>query len=126
EANGLEETVRGVFLRYEYQQMDARLIGVDIDAQFGITDKLGYFGKLSMVDGRETDSGRALVDIPATNTSHQLVFHEPEWQNLKLSLRGDAVFTKKRYPDDNFSIKVLDKGVYEEKLVDISTPPKGY
>jgi len=126
EVNGLEETVRGVFLRYEYQQMDSRLIGVDVDADYTFNENFSYFGKFSMVDGRETRSGRAIVDIPATNMSHNLTYHNHEWHDLHLGLRGDFHFTKKRYPDDNFTIKVLEDGQYEDRLVDISTPPKGY
>lgn len=123
---GLEETVRGVFLRYEYQQKDAHLLGLDADASYQFNKNFSYFGKLSMVDGKETRSKRALLDIPATNLSQNITYTHDKWHNLTMRLKGDANFTKKHYPNDNFEINVLDEGVYESKRVDISTPPKGY
>lgn len=126
EPTGLEETVRGVFLKYEYQQNDAQLLGLDVDAAYQINDHFSYRGKFSTVDGREIDSHRALIDIPATNMSHAVSYQNEKWHHLTLTLKGDAVFKKQNYPDDNFTIKVLDNGVYENQLVDISTPPSGY
>lgn len=126
EPNGLEETVRGVFLRYEYQQQDVRLLGLDLDADFQFDKNFGYRGTFSTVDGRETKSGRALIDIPATNIANTITYRNHSWHKLTLSLRGEATFKKNHYPDDNFSIKVLNDGVYEDQLVDISTPPNGY
>lgn len=126
EPHGLEETVRGTFLKYTYRQNDARLLGLDLDANYKFTDNFSYQGKFSMVDGRETGSHRPLIDIPATNMSHAITYQNHKWNQLTLTLRGEAVFTKKNYPNDNFNIKVLDEGNYHSELVDISTPPKGY
>src|SRR5690625_4393011 len=123
---GLEETVRGVFLKYEYQQNNARLMGMDIDVNYQFHPDFAYQGKFSTVDGRETKSGRALLDIPATNMHHSISYQNQKWHDLTLTLRGDGVFKKNRYPDDNFDIKVLNDGVYQDELVDISTPPEGY
>lgn len=126
EPKGLEETVRGVFLRYEYQQNDVRLLGLDLDANYRISDHFNYRGKFSTVDGRETGSERALFDIPATQLSQAFSYQNYSWHNLNLTVRGKANLKKQNYPDDNFRIKVLDNGVYQEELVDISSPPSGY
>lgn len=127
EPDGLEETVRGSFLRYQYQQVNARLLGLDVDLDYQFNKNFAYQGKFSTVDGRETgNSHRALIDIPATNMSHAISYQNQSWHQLAFTLRGEATFRKKHYPDDNFTIRMLEDGKYQDREVDISTPPKGY
>ncbi len=126
EPRGVQKTVRGAFLKYKYQQNDARLIGMDVDVNYKFNKHFSYHGNFSTVDGREIDSDRPLIAIPPTNTSHTLTYKNPDWHQLTVSLHGNAVFTKQHYPNDNFYIKVIENGSYQNKLVDISTPPKGY
>lgn len=125
EPNGLEETVRGVFLRYQYKQNNVSLLGLDVDANYKLNHNFSYHGKFSTVDGKETKTHRPLIDIPATNTTHSITYHN-QWHQATLTLRGDAVFKKQDYPDNNFNIKIRENGTQVNTLVDISTPPDGY
>src|SRR5699024_4211753 len=99
---GVQETIRGAFLRYNYQQVDAGLLGLDLDLSYRFNSHFSYRGSLSMVDGQETASNRPLIGIPATNTRHELSYTIPNWHQFRLSLTGQAVFTKQQYPNDNF------------------------
>lgn len=126
EPKGLEETIRGVFLRYAYRQRDARLLGLDIDVNYQFDEYFSWHGKFNTVDGRDTNSKRALLDIPATNMVHSWTYHHEDWNDLAITLNGDWTFKKQNYPNDNFEIQVLEDGQYHTKIVDISTPPKAY
>ena len=47
----IRETIRGNFQVWEYRQTDAKLLGVDIDASFSISDKINLNHQLSIVKG---------------------------------------------------------------------------
>ncbi|MEO2060306.1 MAG: TonB-dependent receptor [Mesonia sp.] len=126
EPSGVETTVRGAFPVWEYQQVDARIFGVDLDWSYGISKRFNYFGKFAYINGKNTDNNSYLINMPPANLSNTISYQNYEWHQLKLSLTGNYVAQQKNYPDNNFYYDVLENGSYTNTLVDVSTPPKAY
>ncbi len=126
EPTGVESTIRGAFPVYEYNQIDARLFGIDVDASFQFNQHFIYTGRFSYVKGENVKTREPLIDIPAANTYNGITYSNKSWHDLGITLRSDWVFKQNDYPDNNFYYDVLEDGQYVSTLVDISTPPHGY
>ncbi len=124
--DGFEETIRGVFLRYQYTQNDAQMWGVDAQMLYQFAQHWQYETKFSTITGQHTQLNRPLVAMPTTKWFNGLQYSRPDWHQLQLSVQTEINFEKQDYPDDNFTIRLLDNGVYRDALVDISTPPETY
>ena len=121
-----ENTIRGAFPVWEYQQTNALLTGIDIDSQWKISEHWQHRLTLSYVNGRDISNDDALIDMPPLNFNNRIQFTKKEWYDLTLELQSEVVFTQKQYPDNNFTTNIIVDGVFTPVVVDISTPPSGY
>ncbi|MDT0294081.1 TonB-dependent receptor [Mesonia ostreae] len=123
---GVETTIRGAFPVWEYEQVDARMFGVDIDWKYQISKQFAYRGSFAYVNGRDIKNEEDLIQMPPVNFSNTIRFQHEKWHQLQLNLTGDYVARQHQYPDHNFKYDVLENGSYVSTLVDVSTPPKDY
>ena len=126
EPTGLEQGIRGAFPVWEYRQVNARLMGVDISANYDFAKNLNYRTSLAYVYGEDRDNQEALIDMPPVNWSNGIAFKKKEWNNLLLGLQSELVFTQNRFPDNDFVANVPVDGEFVPTVVAISQPPKGY
>lgn len=117
---------RGPFPVWEYKQVNARLFGVDFTADYDFAKNLNWHSTAAFVYGDDLTNDTALIDMPPMNFNNSISFRKTSWNNLVLSLKNETVLTQKRYPNNDFSIDVLDTGEPVSTLVEISKPPKGY
>ncbi|MBC9796881.1 TonB-dependent receptor [Sinomicrobium weinanense] len=126
EPTGSEQTIRGAFPVWEYKQVNARLLGIDLDASYRFLDHWTFTHKFSYVYGKDITRNRPLIDIPPANTSNRITFSKPEWKNLRLTLRSDYFFRQNEFPNNNFPVRLPENGEYVDRELDISTPPSAY
>ena len=124
EPTEIQQTVRGNFQVWEYRQTDARLLGVDVDASYAITANFRYNHQFSLVKGYDRSRDEALINIPSVNTKNGLVYQNPDFRNLRLTLQSEYVFRQNEYPDNNFEVFVPESQTME--TVDVSTPPEAF
>lgn len=124
EPTDVQQTIRGNFQVWEYRQTDARLIGLDLDASFDISDNFEFVHQFSWVKGKDTTRDDALINMPPVNTTNELLYKNESWNNLRLSLQSQYVFEQNEFPDNNFEVFVPETETFE--LVDVSTPPDAY
>lgn len=124
--SGVETTIRGAFPVWEYEQVDARMFGVDVDWNYEISDQFAYRGKLAYVNGKDIKNDQDLIQMPPANFSNTIRFQYKKWHQLQLNLTGDYVARQHQYPDHNFNYDVLENDTYVNTLVDVSTPPEDY
>ncbi|WP_461597848.1 TonB-dependent receptor [Winogradskyella sp.] len=122
--SGIEQTIRGAFPVWEYQQTNAELYGIDISSKLKFTDNLEWQHTSSYTKGNDISAGIDLIDIPAFNTNNSITFTKAEWKNFKASLKSEWVFEQTQYPDFNFETFIASS--QENILVDISTPPDAF
>ncbi|EDM42888.1 hypothetical protein SCB49_11347 [unidentified eubacterium SCB49] len=124
EPTGISQTVRGNFQVWEYRQTNARLLGIDTDVSYNITDALKYINKFSLVKGYDTTKEDALINMPATNLSNRIDYTLPLRQKIDVGLESNYVFEQNEYPNNNFEVFLAESDTFE--IVDISTPPAAY
>ena len=117
---------RGPFPVWEYRQVDARLLGVDITADYDFAKNWNWHSTAAFVYGEDLTTNSALIDMPPFNFNNTVRFKKANWNNLVVSLKNETVLTQKRYPNNDFFVDVLDTGEPVSTLVEISKPPKGY
>ena len=122
--NGITTTVRGSFPVWEYDQVNARIFGVDIDINKKINDRLNYNGSLSLLQGDNLTDDIPLINMPSANFSNTINYYNKDLNQLTIGLNQRTVLQQNRFPDYNFSTfdPILDENVF----VDISSTPSAY
>lgn len=123
---GLEQSIRGAFPVWQYRQVNARVLGIDVNADYDFARNLNYHSTFAYVYGEDQDNKEALIDMPPINWNNAIQFKKQNWNNLVLSLKSELVFTQKRFPDNDFMADVPVNGTFIPTRVAISQPPKGY
>jgi iron complex outermembrane receptor protein len=123
---GFETTIRGAFPVWEYQQTNARLVGIDLQTHWKMSEQWQHDLALGYVDGQDIKNKESLIDIPPLNLSNKIQFSKREWHDLKLELKSEIVLRQNLFPDNNFTTNIVVNNELTPVLVDISTPPAGY
>jgi iron complex outermembrane receptor protein len=123
---GFETTIRGAFPVWEYQQTNARLVGVDVQTNWKIGKQWQHDFTLAYVNGKDIINKESLIDIPPLNLSNKIQFSNREWHELKLELKSEIVLRQDQFPDNNFTTNIVVNNEVVPVLVDISTPPPAY
>lgn len=121
---GTTTTIRGAFPVWEYNQVDARIFGVDIDINKKISNQFSYNGSLSLLRGDNVSEDTPLIHMPATNFSNAITYNNKKLNQLSIGIKQHTVLQQKRYPDYNFF--TFDPVLQDDVYVDISSTPAAY
>ncbi|WP_372757656.1 TonB-dependent receptor [Mariniflexile sp.] len=124
EPTGVEQTIRGSFPVWEYQQTNAMLTGLDLSLNLTLNEHVHFANTTSYTKGRDLTQRRDLIDIPALKTINTISYNNKAWKNFNAELKSEWVFKQNEYPNNNFETYVATTDSYV--LVDISTPPPAY
>jgi iron complex outermembrane receptor protein len=124
EPTEIQQTVRGNFQVWEYRQSDAQLLGVDFDASYAFAQNFRFNHQFSLVKGYDLSLDAPLISMPPVNTKNEIVYQNPEFNNLRLALQSAYVFRQNEYPNNNFEVFIPETGTME--TVDLSTAPDAY
>ncbi|RDK85391.1 TonB-dependent receptor [Marinirhabdus gelatinilytica] len=124
EPTGIEQTIRGNFQVWEYRQTSARLLGVDTDLQYKLTEDLHYSNQFSLVKGWDRTRDQALINMPPANLVNGITYVLPWKTPVSIGLDSNYVFEQNEFPDNNFEVFIPETDSFE--TVDISTPPAAY
>ncbi len=122
----LQYTQAGTFPVWVYQQIDAKMYGLDVDVNFNLTENLTYKGRGAYVYGQDKTNNEPLILMMPVNFSNALQFSKKEWNGFYLNVENQTFLYQNRFPIHN--LEYTDYVDEEEvvKVVDISTPPKQY
>ena len=121
---GITTTVRGAFPVWEYNQINAQILGVDIDVNKRITEKINYTGNISLLKGTNVSDNIPLIHMPATNFTNKISYFNEDLHQLSISLTHKTVLRQNRFPDYNFF--TFDATQQQNVFVDVSTTPPAY
>ena len=121
---GITTTIRGAFPVWEYNQVNARIFGVDIDVNKKINNQIDYFGSLSLLRGDNLTDDIPLIHMPAANFSNRISYTNDEFHKLTISLTHKTILEQKRFPDYNFT--TFNATQQQDVYVDISSTPPTY
>ena len=122
EPTGIRQTIRGNFQVWEYRQTHAQMYGLDLDASLSLSDNMRFVHQFSLVKGYDKTSNEPLISMPPASTLNSLVYTNPGFNNLSISVQSNYVFRQNEFPNTNFEV-VLPESI---EYIDISTPPAGY
>lgn len=123
---GFENTIRGAFPVWDYQQTNAQLAGLDVQTHWKINNHWQHDFTMSYVNGKDISNKEALIDIPPFAMTQKVQFSKPSWMNLKLELKYEALLRQNRFPNNNFETNIIVNNELFPVQVDISTPPDGF
>ncbi|MCT3648122.1 TonB-dependent receptor [Elizabethkingia anophelis] len=124
---GIQNTIRGVFPVWSYQQIDAKMFGADLDVNWKLTSNLTYKGRAAYLYGQDMTNNVPLILMAPTNVYNAIEFNKPEWSNFYFNVNNRQVFHQNRYPYNPIDITLYrDTGEAYTAILDLSTPPKAY
>ena len=123
---GIQNTIRGVFPVWSYEQIDATIFGLDFDAQLKINNEFTYRGRFAYVKGTDGTNDQPLILMLPPNFANSIEFSKPEWKNFYFKIENQTFLQQKEYPLFNPTINVYENGEEVEKILDLSTPPPAY
>lgn len=121
-----EKTIRGSFPVWEYEQTNARLLGIDFQTHWDVTNQWQHSLGLAYVNGYDQTKNQPLIDMPPLNVNNKIRFSRKEWHELILELKSELVLEQKKFPNNNFNTFIIENNELKEVEVDISTPPPAY
>ena len=121
---GTQETNRGFFPVWEYQQTDAAIYGFDSYINFAFNDFLSVENKSALTFGEDLSRNDFIIDIPPFNTTTTLSYNNADWYNLNLGVTSQLVLQQNTFPD--FNIPIPSTSDSEIRIADVSTPPPAY
>lgn len=123
---GVKSTNRGVFVVWSYQQIRARIFGVDADAELKFTDQLKLNSSFSTLRGDDLGNQEPLILMMPTNWRNSLEWKSEKAGNLFVKLENETVFQQKRYPIRNQNVDFIENGTFVTREIDYSSTPASY
>jgi iron complex outermembrane recepter protein len=123
---GFEQTIRGAFPVWNYQQTNALLTGIDFNSEWKISEILKHQFSLATINGNDLTNNLPIIAMPPTTFSNKIHYSKKGFHGLVLELKNEVVFRQTQYPDNNFTTKIVQNNELVDVLVDISSPPKAY
>ncbi len=71
---GIQNTIRGVFPVWSYQQIDAKMFGADLDVNWNLTSNLTYKGRAAYLYGQDMTNNVPLILMAPTNVYNAIEF----------------------------------------------------
>ena len=120
----VRQTIGGNFQVWEYRQTDAQLLGMDVDVSYAFTNNVRLNSQFSLVKGYDQTLDTPLIGMPPVNISNEIVYQNPDFNNIRLSLQSAYHFKQNDFPNNNFEVYIPQTETYQE--VDISSTPNAY
>lgn len=123
---GIESSNRGVFPVWSYQQIKARIFGIDADAELNILDNLKWNTSFSALKGDDLTHDEPLILMMPANLRNAVEFKLDTPKNFYVRLENESVFRQKRFPIRNQNLDFIEDGTTFNEELDLSTPPSAY
>lgn len=119
-------TNRGVFPVWTYQQIKARILGVDADAVLKVTDNIKWKSGFSILKGEDLSNNEPLILMMPAKLRNSIDITVNKPKNFYLSLENQKTFKQNRYPIRNLPVTFIKDGVEYNEVVDFSSTPAAY
>ena len=126
EPSGIEYSIRGAFPVWEYRAVGSAIRGFDFDFSIDLNKNFRLRSSSSWIEGFERKSKTPLINIPAFTSNNNIQFSIPKFKSFSIALSNKITLNQNQFPNHNFETSVVENGTRLNKLVDISTSPKGY
>lgn len=118
-----EITIRGIFPVWSFQQIKAKMYGVDIDSELKFSDAIKWNSKFSTVYGQDLTNAEPLILMPPTQFRNSL---EIQFKKISLKMDNEIHLRQKHHPTRILYVDIIENGQNLQKEIDLTTPPKSY
>lgn len=119
-------TNRGVFPVWSYQQIKARIYGLDADAELNILDNLKWKSGFSILRGDDLSNDEPLILMMPGKLRNSIEINLSKPKNFYVSLENENTFKQNRFPIRNLPVTFIKDGVEYNEIVDFSSTPAAY
>lgn len=119
-------TNRGVFPVWTYQQIKARIYGLDADAELNILDNLKWKSGFSILRGDDLSNDEPLILMMPAKLRNSIELNLNKPKNFYVSLENENTFKQNRFPIRNLPVTFIKDGVEYNEIVDFSSTPAAY
>ncbi|CAD7810629.1 putative TonB-dependent receptor [Chryseobacterium aquaeductus] len=123
---GVVSTNRGVFPIWSYQQIKARIYGIDADLELNILDNLKWNTSFSTLRGDDLSNKEDLILMMPTNLRNAIEFKLNAPKNFYIRLENENVFKQNRFPIRNQNVDFIEDSQLMTKEVDLSSTPAAF
>lgn len=123
---GVLNTNRGVFPVWSYQQIKARIFGVDADAELAITDQLKWRSGFSILRGDDLSNNESLILMTPAKQRNSIQLNLNQPKNFYISLENENTAKQNRFPIRNLPVSFIKDGVERNEIVDFSSTPAAF
>lgn len=123
---GVKSTNRGVFVAWTYRQIEARMMGIDADAQLQITDDLKWVSSFSALKGDDLTGDEPLILMMPANWRNALAWNVDKKSNFYIRVENENSFKQKRFPIRNQILDFIEDGVLVSREIDYSSSPASF
>ena len=123
---GIQNSNRGVFMIWDYEQTKARIFGLDADLELNLSDALKWNSEFSVLKGDDLAKDEPLILMMPSKFRNKLEFKLHKPNDFYITLENESALAQKRFPVRNVDLNLIENGEIVTKTLDISTPPKGY
>lgn len=123
---GVENTNRGVFMIWSFQQTKARIFGLDADLELKVNQNLKWNSRFSTLRGDDLFNREPLILMMPTNFKNALEMTIIPNSKLYLRLENEWVMRQNRFPITNLNFNMIENNELVTRVLDVSTPPSAY
>ncbi len=123
---GIQNSNRGIFMIWSYQQTRARIFGIDADLQLEINDQFTWTSRFSTLRGDDLKNEEPLILMMPTTFRNAIEWKTKNASSLFLKLENETVLKQNRFPIRNQTLDVVENGKIVSKVLDTSTTPSAY
>ncbi|SHK08468.1 TonB-dependent receptor [Epilithonimonas mollis] len=116
----------GAFPIWTYQQIKARMIGVDTDAELSILDNLKWKSSFSTLRGDDLSNNEPLILMMPTKLRNSIELNLSKPKNFYITLENDNTFKQNRFPVTDIPFTYIKDGQIIDAIIDFSSTPAAY
>lgn len=72
---GLQQSIRGAFVSYEYQQSNVKISGLDLTISKDFSESFTYTGKVSLIRAQDRSNDGRVINIPSNRFENKLQYN---------------------------------------------------
>jgi iron complex outermembrane receptor protein len=119
-------TNRGVFPVWTYQQIKARIYGLDADAELNILDNLKWKSGFSILKGDDLSNNEPLILMMPAKLRNSIELNLNKPSHFYVTLENENAFKQNRFPIRDLPVTFIKDGVERSETVDFSSTPAAY
>lgn len=123
---GVENTNRGVFMVWSYQQNKARIFGIDADLELKINQRIKWNSRFSTLRGDDLTKNEPLILMMPTHFKNALEYNFHSKPHLFFRFENEWMMKQNRFPITNLNFDMIENGKLVNRVMDISSTPSAY